>query len=170
MRSQTWTLNIECYVMKGSWWTCQYTHFEMQQNYWAWSGWYRDYKWFSDWNHWKSEIKVILITPYTDFYIKQPWNTKVNALIVNATLNQAWSILPLSEISLRKLDMNRTNVDLNKLLELKSMTKLEVLNCQHLTSEEIQILRKQLPNVVIRSPDDTFSKLRKLRQLLSPSS
>ena len=66
--------------------------------------------------------------------------------------------------------MNRTNVDLNKLLELKSMTKLEVLNCQHLTSEEIQILRKQLPNVVIRSPDDTFSKLRKLRQLLSPSS
>ena len=80
------------------------------------------------------------------------------------------SIIEYLKQTLWKLDVNRTKVDFSKLLELRSMPGLRILNCQHLSYEDIEKLRIQLPHLCISSSDKAGSKLRKLRQLLSTSS
>ena len=79
------------------------------------------------------------------------------------------SIIEYLKQTLWKLDVNRTKVDFSKLLELRSMPGLRILNCQHLSYEDIEKLRTQLPHLCISSSDEAGSKLRKLRQLLSTS-
>ena len=85
------------------------------------------------------------------------------------TNDSLFSIIEYLKETLWKLDVNRSKVDFSKLLELRSMPGLRILNCQHLSYEDIEKLRIQLPNLCISSSDKAGSKLRRLRQLLSTS-
>ena len=82
------------------------------------------------------------------------------------TNNSLISIIEYLKQTLWKLDVGRTKVEFAKLLELRSMPRLKTLNCQHLSCEDIEKLRIQLPHVCISSSDEAGSKLRKFRQLL----
>ena len=69
----------------------------------------------------------------------------------------------LNTTDLEELDVRDTHVDLNKLIELRSMTKLRLLNCWHLNNNEIKKVKKELPhlsingeNLKIASPYHTF--------------
>ena len=61
--------------------------------------------------------------------------------------------------SLVNLDVSESDsqsdnfIEYLKLLELKSMTRLKVLNCYSLHSDEISSLRKQMPHININSED-----------------
>ena len=61
--------------------------------------------------------------------------------------------------SLVKLDVSESDsqsdnfIEYLKLLELKSMASLKVLNCYSLHSDEISSLRKQMPHLNINSED-----------------
>ena len=85
------------------------------------------------------------------------------------TNDSLFSIIEYLEQTLWKLDVNRTKIDFSKLLELRSMPGLRILNCQHLSYEDIEKLRIHLPHLCISSSDKAGSKLRRLRQLLSTS-
>jgi len=50
---------------------------------------------------------------------------------------------------LEEIDLTLHEVTFAKILELKTMPKLRILNCRHLENREIEILRKQLPHVII---------------------
>ena len=50
---------------------------------------------------------------------------------------------------LGEIDLTLHEVTFAKILELKTMPKLRILNCRHLENREIEILRKQLPHVII---------------------
>ena len=67
----------------------------------------------------------------------------------DVTNNSITSIIEHLKPSLQKLNVNYTLVDCSKLSELRNMTVLKILYCQHLQYEEIQTLRKQLPDVQI---------------------
>ena len=67
----------------------------------------------------------------------------------DVTDNSITSIIEHLKLSLRKLNVNYTLVEYSKLSELKVMSMLKILFCQHLQYEEIQSLRKQLPDVQI---------------------
>ena len=55
--------------------------------------------------------------------------------------------------SLEELDLYRSDVTLDKLLELKLMPKLKVLNCFHLKEDEIATLKNNLPHMTINEKD-----------------
>ena len=52
------------------------------------------------------------------------------------------------------MDPDRTKIDLGKLLELKSMPKLEILNCHHLrTIGQRKTLKNEFPHLKINQED-----------------
>ena len=67
----------------------------------------------------------------------------------DVTNNSITSIIEHLKLSLQKLNVNDTFVDCSKLSELKVMSMLKILFCQHLQYGEIISLQKQLPDVHI---------------------
>jgi len=61
--------------------------------------------------------------------------------------NAVTSIVNNLKHSLEELDLSVSSITLAKLMELKSMTKLKVLNCRHLQSNEIKTLSNNLPHL-----------------------
>ena len=63
--------------------------------------------------------------------------------------NSITSIIEHLKPTLCKLNVDGTLVNCAKLSELKVMSRLRILNCQHLRYREIRSLQKQLPHVQI---------------------
>ena len=61
------------------------------------------------------------------------------------------SIIKHLKLNLQELSLSYTNVKCQKLLELKSMSHLKVFNCLHLKSEEIDLLKQEIPQLTINS-------------------
>ena len=125
--------------------------------FWAWN--------FHVLNLWFNEQSVVILW-FSWCKNKSFWQRFTCTEITNDSLI---SIMEYLKQTLWKLDVNRTKVDFSKLLELRSMPGLRILNCQHLSYEDIEKLRIQLPHLCISSSDKAGSKLRRLRQLLSTS-
>ena len=62
--------------------------------------------------------------------------------------NSVTTIIDHLKPSLQELGLNEINVDVNKLLELKSMPKLKLLQCE-VSHNELKYLKEQIPHVKI---------------------
>ena len=136
-------------------------------------------------NQLNSSLRHIIVTKVRKLSLGGLWEVQdehINMLVVRCnrlfeldiddtevTNDSLFSIIEYLKETLWKLDVNRTKIDFSKLLELRSMPGLRILNCQHLSYEDIEKLRIQLPHLCISSSDKAGSKLRRLRQLLSTS-
>ena len=59
------------------------------------------------------------------------------------------SIIEHSKLTLEELSLSYTNVNYEKLIELKLMSKLKTLNCLHIELVEIDKLKLEIPQVWI---------------------
>ena len=101
-------------------------------------------------NYPKTEEDEAKITKYIQLYkeicepkiLKEIRENKIEDLEINynndITNNSLTSIIEHLKPTLTKLSVNHTNVNYSKLLEVKSMERLKVLNCLHLHCEEIE--------------------------------
>jgi len=55
--------------------------------------------------------------------------------------------------TLEKLDVSYSEIKFSTLIQLKSMPKLKVLRCKHLSSDEIEKLKKEIPHASINEED-----------------
>ena len=62
--------------------------------------------------------------------------------------NSVTSIVDHLKPSLQELGLHGNDIDVNKLIELKSMPKLKLLKCQ-LLDDELKYLKEQIPHVKI---------------------
>ena len=51
--------------------------------------------------------------------------------------------------SLEELDVTVHQITFEKILELKAMPNLKILNCRHLESHQIEVIRQNFPKVMI---------------------
>ena len=57
--------------------------------------------------------------------------------------------------TLEEVDVSLTGINFDKLLELKTMTKLKILTCLHLNCQEFNVLKNILPRILIN--EELFS-------------
>ena len=57
--------------------------------------------------------------------------------------------------TLEEVDVSLTGINFDKLLELKTMTKLKILTCLHLNCPEFNVLKNILPRILIN--EELFS-------------
>ena len=69
------------------------------------------------------------------------------------TNNSLTSIIQTLEPTLEELDVSHTSINFEKLVELRCMKKLRTLNCWHLESHVIDVLKTELPRLCINEDD-----------------
>ena len=57
--------------------------------------------------------------------------------------------------TLEEVDVSLTGINFDKLLELKTMTKLKILTCLHLNCQQFDVLKNILPRILIN--EELFS-------------
>ena len=85
--------------------------------------------------------------------------TDLNLMVTSISNNSVTTIIGTQSENLEKLGVS--NIDFKKLLELRSMLKLKVLNFDNIvTLDELTILKNQLPHLNINEDGPKAMKLR----------
>ena len=92
--------------------------------------------------------------------------TQLNLANTSITNNSVAIILEYSNFSLEKVDFTYTNIYFLEFLALKSMPKLKDLCCDHLETDEVSLLRKQLRHLKI---NEDYFDIASPRQSFEPS-